>query len=424
MPDASDRDRGIAGYVAEIRAFHTFFGAVLLAVGAFHLLVLLPFIQVRAALPAVAEQARAVESEFRAVDQVQQTATAAVAAVAQFRRAMATAPEQLRRTIAELVARGRTLAGSGGDPYKVNIRVPREGTQPGSGPSDEEITVEGAIRGQIGKQMEALSLSFEKALEPLRTATNTPAGTLEILREAQETIGREIQVDLNKILQDAFGADPTFWQRWERQATFGAVSTRAEETTRRIDEALRIVLDRLAKAAGQARNHQQELQTRLEGLRTKERVLTDRLERIVGSTARVPLAPEEWARLYPVVVGALTLTVLFRLRRILIQRRALTGIDLDQFAPSWVVGSSSSPGRLWSLVLVVSPLAAVIHASAYVVTDPGLFVTALGESSTIMTAAYGVAYAALILTGLWQLVLVTRVVLALPQKRPSGHGGR
>jgi hypothetical protein len=421
VPDATDRDRAITAYAAEVRATHTLFGAVLLALAAFHLLVAYPLYQVRAALPAVGARARALEEQITAAEQAQQTVAAATAAVAQFRRMMAAAPEQLRHDIAALVARGRTLVGPNGDPYRATIRVPREGASPG-GPTDEEVTVAEAVRRQIGRQMDALGLSFERALEPIRNAGEVPAGAAEILRQAQDTVSRQIQVDLNKVLQDAFSAEPNFWLRWDRPASFGTVSVRADEVARSIDTALSDLLDRLAKTAIQTKAQQQVLRTRLETTQATHRALTERADRIAHSVRWAALAPEETMRLYPIVAGVLSLMALFRVRRLLALRRGLAGVDVEQFAPSWLLGAAGAPGRLWSMVLLAAPLAAAIHGAAVVLADPGVFVNALGEASPLASAGYAVAYAVLILTGLWQLALVARAVLAPPKR--AAHGGR
>ncbi len=422
MPETSDRDRAITAYAVEVRAYHTFFGAVLLAVGAFHLMVMYPLLEVRAALPAIVERTRAVSEEIRVGDQAQQTVAAATVAVGQFRRTLAAAPEQLRHDIATLVARGRTLSGPRGDPYAVAIRVPREGA-PGSGPAEEEVTVTEAVRRQIGKQMDALGMSFEKAVEPIRTAGDTPAGAVEILRQAQESVGRQIQVDLNKVLQEAFTAEHNFWLRWDRPASFSMVSARADEITRNIDSALSGLLDRLAKAATQTRAHQQVLRGRLDALQATQRALNERAGRIAASVRWAALAPEETVRLYPAVAAALSLMALFRVRRILELRRGLAGIDVDQIAPSWVVGSSTTQGRVWAIVLLAAPLLAAAHVAIAALSDPGVFTSALGEPSPLASAGYAVAYALLILTGLWQLTATARTMLAPPQKRPA-HGNR
>jgi len=422
VPEPSDRDRAITAYAAEVRAYHTFFGAVLLAVGAFHLMVMYPLLQVRAALPAIVERTKALSEEIRVGDQAQQTVAAATMAVGQFRRTLAAAPEQLRGDIAAIVARGRTLSGPRGDPYVVAIRIPREGAQPGSGPTEEEVTVAEAVRRQIGRQMEALGMSFEKAVEPIRTAGDTPAGAVELLRQAQESVGRQIQVDLNKVLQEAFTAEHNFWLRWDRPASFSTVSTRADEIIRNIDGALTGLLDRLAKAATQTRAHQQVLRGRLDALQATQRALGERAGRIAASVRWAALAPEETVRLYPVVAAALSLMALFRVRRILELRRGLAGIDLDQIAPSWVVGSSTTPGRVWAIVTLAAPLLAAMHVAFAALSDPGVFTNALGEASPLASAGYAVAYALLILIGLWQLTATARTMLA-PQKRPA-HGNR
>lgn len=421
MPDATDRDRAITAYADEVRATHTFFGAVLLALGAFHILVAYPLFQVRAALPTVAAHARTLEDQIRAAEQAQQTIAAATAAVAQFRRTLAAAPEALRHDIAALVARGRALVGPNGDPYRAAIRVPREGAQPG-GPADEEVTVAEAVRRQIGRQMDALGVSFERALEPIRNASEIPASAAEILRQAQETVSRQIQVDLNKVLQDAFSAEPNFWLRWDRPASFGTVSVRAEEITRSIGTALSDLLDRLAKAGMQTKVQQHAARTRMETAQAAQRALTERADRIAQSVGRAALTPEDMLRLYPLVAGVLSLMTLFRVRRLLALRRGLAGVDVEQFAPSWVLGAASTPGRLWSVVLLAAPLAAATHAAAVALADPGVFVDALGQVSPLGSAGYAVVYAILILTGLWQFALVARAVLA-PQKR-AGPGGR
>lgn len=127
-------------------------------------------------------------------------------------------------------------------------------------------------------------------------------------------------------------------------------------------------------------------------------------------------------RLYPVVAATLSLMALFRVRRIMELRRGLAGIDLDQVAPSWVVGSSTTPGRIWAIVLLAAPLLAAMHVALAALSDPGVFTNALGEASPLASAGYAVAYALLILTGLWQLTMTARTMLA-QQKRPA-HGNR
>ena len=124
--------------------------------------------------------------------------------------------------------------------------------------------------------------------------------------------------------------------------------------------------------------------------------------------AWLPLGLGGWARLYPLIAGGLALTVLFRLRRILLMRRSLSDIDLDVMAPSWVLGASSAPGRWWAMVLVSLPVAAMIYAGAAAIRDPGLFSGVLGEPSPATRAVYGLAYLGLAVVSAWQLLLASR----------------
>lgn len=423
VPERSDRELSIAAYAGEVRAVHMFFGASLIAIAAFHLLVVLPFHQVRAAIPVIAGGMAEAEQQIKSADEAQKAAAAAVGVVAQFRRAMTAGPEQLRSAIADLVARGRVAAGPRGDPYKAIVRVPREGGRATPGSSqDENVTVEETIRRQIGKQTEALILSLEAALEPLRSLKHVPPETEEILRTTRETIGGEV-LALNEILREAFAAEPNFWLRWQRQgSTFGAASARAEGATRRIEGALGLLNQRLDAASTVSKNRQQELGARVEALRAKQADLRKRLEGFSARLGWIPLGLEESARLYPIVAGAVTLTVLLRLRRILALRRALAGVDLDVVAPSWVVGSPSSPGRWWALSLIAVPLVATIHGAVAALMDRGLFVTVLGDPSQTMLIGYATAYAVLILAGVIQLLAVTRGLM-VPQKRPAYEEG-
>ncbi len=382
---------------------------------AFHLLVLLPFLQLRAALPAVADGLATIEQEIRAADEAQKAAAVAGGGIERFRRTLAADPEQLRSAIADLVARGRAVAGPRGDPYKAVIRIPREGPRPATAPAVEEVLVEEAVRRQIGRQMEALSLSLEAALETLRLLKNAPAETEETLRATQEAVGREV-VGLNQILREAFASEPNFWLRWQRQgATFGAASARAEEATRRIEEALRALNRRMAAAAVVAKGRQQAQEDRIRALRAKQADLNERMKEFARRLEWLPIGLDDAMRLYPMVAGVLTLTMLFRLRRILVLRRALAGVDLDLVAPSWIVGSPSSPGRWWALLLIAAPLIATIHAAVAALTDRGLFVTVLGEPSQTMMAGYAAGYVLLILVGMGQLLVVTRGLMIAPR---------
>ncbi len=432
MPEPSDRERGINAYAAEVRSVQRLLVIVLLIIAVVHGLLLLPFFQVRSVIPVVAARIAEAEQQVAALENAQKAATAAVAALAQFRQAMESAPDDLHRTVSSLVTRGREAAGPGGDPYKARIRVPREAAQPASGtasatpagtPAEETITVEEAIRQQIGKQVEALSPALDGALEPLRSLQSPPAQIQEALRVAQDDLGRNF-LALTDALQQAFTSDANFWQRLGGPgAGFGAASPRAQEVTRRIDEALRTLDDRLASPV-LLKSRQQLLQARIASLHGKQRELGDRLAAFSRKFGWIPLGLEEWMRLYPILAGGLALTVVFRVRRLLNVRRSLSGVDLDVLAPSWIVGSPSAPGRWWALILLALPLAATIHASHAAMSDPTLFASILGEMSPVTWAGFGVAYLVLIAAGAVQLLAVTRGLILAPPRRPQGQSGR
>ncbi len=424
MPEPSDRERGINAYAAEVRSFQRFFSIVLFTIVALHLLVLRPLIQVRTAMPVLAGRIAEVERQVAATEGADRTAAASAAALAQFRRAMETGPEDLRRTIGTLVARGRDAAGPGGDPYKATIRAPRDVTQTSSGsPAEETILVEEAIRAQIGRQVEALSMALDAALDPLRTMKTPSPEIQEALRVAQEDLGRNV-LALNEVLRAAFAGDPEFWRKLSGPgASFGAASSRALEVTRRINEALRTLDSQLTSPSG-TKNRQAVLQARITTLEGRRGELRDRLTGLNARLAWIPLSPEEWMRLYPILVGALALTVLFRLRRILNYRRALSGVDLDLLAPSWIVGSPGAPGRWWALLLMALPLLAAMYAAYSVMVDPGLFTSILGDPSPVMMVGFWAAYLALVGVGIVQLLTVARALAVTQPKRPQGQAGR
>ncbi len=424
MPESSDRERGINAYAAEVRSFQRFFSIVLFVIVALHVLVLRPFVQVRAAMPVLAARIAEVERQVAATEGADKTAAASATALAQFRRAMETGPEDLRRAIGTLVARGRDAAGPGGDPYKATIRAPRDVTQSSSGsPAEETISVEEAIRAQIGRQGESLSLALDAAVDPLRSMKNPSPEIQEALRVAQEDLGRNV-LALNEVLRAASASDPEFWRKLTGPGvTFGAASSRAQEVTRRINEALRTLDSQLTSPSG-TKNRQAVLQARIAALQARQGELRDRLTALSARLAWIPLSPEEWMRLYPILAGALALTVLFRLRRILNYRRALSGVDLDLLAPSWIVGPSGAPGRWWALLLIAFPLIATMYAAYSVMVDPGLFASILGDPSPVMMGGFWAAYVALIGVGVAQLLTVARAPFMAPPKRPQGQAGR
>lgn len=399
MPEPSDRERAIAAYAAEVRAFHAFFGTVLVVIAVLHMAVVFPFLQTRAAVPLVAEALARVKQEAASAETVIEAVQKAAGALGEFRDALDSGPIALRRAIADLIARSRAAA-----------------TEPAS--------LEEAIKQQIGKQVEALGVALDGALGPMRALQNPPAEIAEALRAAEQDLGRHV-LALNEVLREAFAADPAFWQRWDEPgATFGAASPRAGEVLQEIEQARRAFDRRLATAAAALRSRQPEQQARSAELAARGRNLNERLAGVNSHPWSIPLSLGDLARLFPALAGVLTLMALFRLRRILALRRAHDGVNLDLLAPSWVVGPRSTPGAWWALILVCTPLVITIHASVATLGDPGLFVSLLGDPSPGSAVAFGAAYAALVLMGIGQLPAVTRGLVGAPQKRQQGKTGR
>jgi hypothetical protein len=339
---------------------------------------------------------------------------ASTAAAAQFRRALDAAPAQLRRAVGNLVARGRLMIGLSTDPYRAPIRVPKESAPGAAGPADEEqILVEEAVRREIGRQVEVLSVAFDAALEPLRPMRDSPPEIADVVRTAEEGLGRNI-LALNEVLREAFAADPDFWQRLGAGSTFAPASARAEQWAKGTAEAQRLLETRLAATTNTLKSRLQTAQARAAALGERDQELRARMDAFSARLAWLPLGLGGWARLYPLIAGGLALTALFRLRRILLLRRALSNIDLDVMAPSWILGASSAPGRWWAMLLVSLPVAAMAYAAIAALRDPGLFTSVLGEPSPFARAVYGLAYLALTLVGAWQLLLVSRGIF--PQR--------
>ncbi|MDR7548512.1 MAG: hypothetical protein QN131_01065, partial [Armatimonadota bacterium] len=67
MTKISGRDRTLAAYASEVRAFHLFFAAVLSVLAYLHLFVLLPFAQLRTAGPLLAAAVSQTEAQIAAV---------------------------------------------------------------------------------------------------------------------------------------------------------------------------------------------------------------------------------------------------------------------------------------------------------------------------------------------------------------------
>lgn len=399
MPEPSDRERAIAAYVAEVRAFHAFFGAALVVIAVLHVAVVFPFLQTRAAVPLVAEALARVKQEAAEAEAAVEAAQAAAGALVEFRDALDSGPVALRRAIADLVARTR-------------------------GATAESAPLEEAIRQQIGRQVEALGVALDGALGPMRALKNPPVEIAEALRAGERDLARHV-LALNEVLREAFAADPLFWQRWNGPgATFGAASPRAEETVREIEQARRSLDRQITAASAAARSRQPVLQARSADLAVRQRDLKARLDGVNSPPWSIPMGLGDLARLFPVFSGILTLMVFFRLKRIFALRRAHEGVNLDLLAPSWVAGSRGVPGVWWALILVCAPLVATIHASVAALGDPGLFMTVLGDPSPSSAVAFGAVYAVLVLIGMAQLPAVTRGLVGTPQRRSQGKTGR
>jgi len=410
LSEGSDRDRALSAYASEVRAFHRFFAVLLLGLAAFHLLVVAPYLRMRADLPVISDKLAAAGAQIKSGEDVQRAAEAAAASLSPFRQALAAGPERLRKSIAEFVARGRAVVGATGDPFRAGVKVPKEGAQPA--PEEETITVDEAIRRQIGKEIEFLGMAFDQALESARTIKDIPHDVESILRETRGAVGRDV-ISLNEILRQAFDADPYFWKRWERPgATFGAASPKADEAMRRIEFGLRGVLKTLATASAQAKTQQQEIAASVEAVRASEVELRERMAKTREVFGRLPLGMDEAARIYPLVAVALALTACVRLRRLLVLRQALGIAAADAAAPSWVIASPESPGRWWSVVLVAAPLLAAVHSAAAAAADPGLFTTTLGDQSRGMHVGFIVGYAVLGVLAALQFAMAARVLLA------------
>ena len=410
MNEASDRDRVVSAYASEVRAFHRFFAALLLGLAALHLLVVAPYLQLRAGLTMISAKTAATRAQIKAAEDVQRAADAAGTSLSPFKQALAVGPERLRKAISDLVARGRAVVGPTGDPFRTGVKVPKEGAQPTT--EEETITVDEAIRRQIGKEIEALTTAFDQALESARSIKDIPNDVESALRETRGAVGRDI-VSLNEILRQAFDADPYFWKRWERPgATFGAASPKAEETSRRIESGVRTLSKTVTNASLQAKAQQQEIAASVEALRAGETGLKERMAKAGEVLGRLPLSLDDCARIYPLVAAALVLTAFVRLRRLLVLRQMLGAADADALAPSWVITSPASPGRWWSLVLVAGPLLAATHAAVAAAADPGLFTTALGDQSRGLYTGFLVGYVVLGLAAAFQFSIIARALAA------------
>jgi hypothetical protein len=420
--ELSDRDRSIAAYAASVRGFHTFFGAVILILILLHLFVLLPFVEVRTAAPTLRAAIEGTQAEAAASGEALRALTASGAALVAFKRALETAPGQIAAQVGALVARSYT----GGAPFdyqKAVVRVPREpGIPPGSagnasagGPGaglaappappsgDEVIPLADAVLRVFGKQTEALSIALDGALGPLRALQAPPGDVTAAIKVAEEGLGRNV-LALNDLLREAFEGDPPFWQRLSPPgATFSAISARGAAWHAGTAEAMRAVEERLASASTLAKSREQALAQRLQMLEGQQAQARERLAAFATRVAWIPIGLESWTRLYPILAGALALTVLVRLQRIMMLRRALGDRHLDELAPSWIIGPPAAPGRWWAVTLVSLPLLMAAYAAFGALRDRDLFVNAVGDRDATMMILYGAFYIAVVAAGVLQL---------------------
>lgn len=426
MPDNQERERALAVYASEIRAYHTFFWLAFLAAGVIHLLVLVPFLQARASLPQTATALERGVHEEEALKAAQRALASTSDALVRFRKQLDSGPLELYGAIAEMVKRGEAATGAGGDPYSATIRLAAAGPAPSPGPSgagapptgsEEDATVEEAIRRQIGIHSEALTLALDSALEPLGQVRAQLPMVEGALRTARNGIARNV-LELNPALRGAFAADRGFWQRWQAPgASYGAASVEVDKVARGIDEGLRALKLQLAAAGADVRNRLRATRARIEQVSAGETAMKARLEAVTAQMGWLPAQPAEVARFLPVLLGGLSLTVLLRLRRLLEMRRAIGASETNPAASSWLVGAPSYPGGWWSLTLSVLPLIAAIHASVVVLADPGLFTTPLGDPDRAQMIGFGAAYAALLVACTAQVPSVTRGLVTGQRKR-------
>lgn len=420
MPEFIHRHRVVAGYTAEVRAFHIFFGASLLLVAALHLTVVLPFARIRAAAPAIAASLAEARRQAADADQAHRAAVAASAGLAQFRRALRNGPAELGRAIAALVARGRATDAS--DPYQATILVPARAAAGGAA-RQESVTVAEAIRRQIGSQTESLGRALDATIEPLRALRNPPVEVADAVRTAQEELG-PLALAMNEILRAAFAGNPGFWQRLSAPgASFGAASPRASEAMRRIEDAVLNLDHRLEVAARASLALQPGARAREAAIRARQRELNAEASRFHARMGWLPLEPADVVRFFPILAGGLTITAFFRLRRILRIRRRLGSADPDKAAPSWILGPHSAVGRWWALLLVTLPLLLTIHGTVAAARDTGLYVTALGDPSPAQRLVFTAVYIALVLVAIAQYPAVVRGLVG-PGRRSAAELAR
>ncbi|MGH2374744.1 MAG: hypothetical protein ACRDIC_14915 [bacterium] len=389
-------------------------GAVLVAVGTVYL-ALLPFVQVRAAIPAIAGAVADAEQRISSAEEALTATAAVLAGTAEFRRSLDAAPGILGNRIADLVARGQAAVGPGGNPYKAPLSVPRD-ANPGGPSGVEDVLVEEAIRREIGRHIDALSLSLEMKLEPLRLLTHPPMEAEDAYRAGQ-AVGREI-MGLNQILQEAFGAQQTFWIGWQGpNARFGTASARAGDAMRAIEDGLRDLDERLVAASAAWKGRQEHNRATIEALRAQQSLLNERLAEFPRRLGWLPVDLEDALRTFPVAAGLVAMTVLFRIWHILRERRAPAAPNSAAVAP-WGLASLPTTRRWSVVVLLAAPLIVTTHMAVVAIGDRALFSMA-GDRYRATMVAYGVAYALPILVGAGLLLGVAVGLGRAPRMRPA-----
>jgi hypothetical protein len=269
-------------------------------------------------------------------------------------------------------------------------------------PPDEVIPLIDAGPRVIGRQTETLSTAFDGALEPLRALRTPPDEVAQAVKIAEEGVARNI-LALNDVLREAYDADRAFWQRLGGSGSFAPASPRAEAWAKGTGDALRALEERLASSTTMANSREQVLKARADALTEQQRQAHDRLAAFAARTAWLPIGLELWTRLYPIIAGALAITVLVRLQRVLVLRQRIGDDHLDEMAPSWIIAPPGAPGRWWALILVAIPLVASAHAALTALRDVALFTTPVGERHLAAMVLYGLVYLAILVAGTAQL---------------------
>jgi hypothetical protein len=407
-------DRAAAAHSAEVRAAHALAVAVLLAVAGGYVLVVRPWVHLRAAVQGLEAAVAAAEQEAARLERDGEAAREAAEMLAALRRETATGPARLRREIARLVEQGRALDPD--DPYRAVIRLTAGPAGPAA--AGESVPVEEAVRKTIGRHVEQIGLALETAAAPLLARSDLPALLRTLLTETQQAIG-PATVALHEALLKAFAQNPEFWRQWEQERVpYAGLSPDAGDAAQRIDAAIGRALRRLAAIGATLQGQTRAQRDRAEDLRGRQRDATHRLAALRATSAWMPLGVEDWIRLYPLLTGALALTLYYRLRRTLAVRHALADLEPDRFAPSWLLVRPGMPGRWWALVLLALPAAATVYVAGVLLADRSVFVTPAGEWSLAVAAGYAVPYAALGLLG-----VIEWVRLATGRRgTPAGRG--